>query len=167
MKKLAATIYEKLPQGVGETLYLRVFSFFKIPLINWVGPSVIELSEEKTVIKIPLNRKTKNHFDSLYFGVLCTGADVAGGLAAMEKIKKSGQKVSLAFKSFNAEFLKRAEGDTYFTCNQGKEISDFVKQVLSSNERHHLPVKITATCPEKLGNEPVAEFELLLSLKKK
>ena len=167
MKKLAATIYQKLPAGVGETIYLRIFSFFKIPLINWVGPRVVELSREKTIIKIPLNRRTKNHFDSLYFGVLCTGADCAGGLAAMEKIKKSGQKVSLAFKSFNAEFLKRAEGDTYFTCLQGEEINKFVEQVLSSNERQHFPVKITATCPDKLGDEPVAEFELLLSLKKK
>ena len=103
----------------------------------------------------------------MYFGCLAAGADCAAGLMAVQHIRKSGAKVSLAFKDFKAEFLKRAEGDTHFTCTQGAEIRALVETVLNSDERHQLPVNVIATCPSKLGNEPVATFTLTLSLKKK
>ena len=160
-------LIEKLPEKMLATVLLRYFGFFKIPLLFFVKPSVAELSDDRVVIKIPLNRKTKNHLGSMYFGALAIGADCAAGLIAMTLIQKSGQKVSLIFKSLNAEFLERAEGDVYFTCAQGREISDLVTAAVESTERVELPVKVTARVPDKLGEEPVAEFTLVLSLKKK
>jgi acyl-coenzyme A thioesterase PaaI-like protein len=114
---------------------------------------------------VPFKRKNKNHLGSLYFGVLCAAADVAGGLTAMKHINDSGKKVSLAFKDFNAEFLKRAEGDTFFTNTQGEEIKEFVEKVIESGERMNMPVQVVATTPSKFGDEPVATFTLTLSLK--
>jgi len=159
-------IYGTLPVSIRDTLLLRLFGLFKVPLLYWIKPKIIELSDHKTIIKIPLNRRNKNHLNSMYFGVLASGADCAGGLAAMKMIMASGQPVSLAFKSFHAEFLKRAEGDTLFTCVQGQEIKQFVTMVLASDQRHHLPVNVIATCPDKFGDEPIATFTLTLSLKK-
>ncbi len=161
------TVYEALPAGIRDTALLRFFGLFKVPLINWVSPKVIELSSARTEIKIPLSRKTKNHLGSMYFGVLAVGADVAGGLMAMKLIIESGKNVSLAFKEFNAEYLKRPEDATHFICEEGDKIKDFVDMVLNSDQRHNLPVNIIATCPKKFGDEPVAKFVLTLSLKRK
>ena len=163
---MAKKLYQILPPQYRDTALVRAFGLFKVPLLFWISPSVKELSDKRCVVKIPLNRRTKNHLNSMYFGVLACGADAAGGLAAMKLIIDSGKNVSLAFKDFHAEFLKRAEGDTYFTCEQGEEIKAFVDKVVASDERHHMPVKITATCPD-IDDEPVAEFTLTLSLKKK
>ena len=160
-------VLEKIPQSVRDTALLRFFGFTKIPLLWYLKPVVMEMDDKRCVIKIPLNRRSKNHLNSMYFAALCAGADCAGGLFAMKLIRQSGEKVSLAFKDFHAEFHKRAEGHTYFVCEQGEEIAAFVKQVLESDERHHMPMKITAKCPDKLADEPVAEFTLTLSLKKK
>lgn len=159
-------IYQTLPASMRDTALVRAFGFFKVPLLYWISPKVIELSDKRCEIVIPLNRRTKNHLGSLYFGVLAAGADCAGGLSAMKMIIESGQNISLAFKDFKAEFHSRAEADTHFICDQGEEISEFVKKVIASNERHHMTVKITAICPKKSA-EPVATFELTLSLKKK
>jgi len=156
-----------LPPKIRDTAFLRLFSFFKIPMIAWTRPVVEELNDEVTRVRIPLNRRTKNHLNSMYFGVLATGADCAGGLVAMKYIQESGKNISLAFKDFNAQFFKRAESDVIFTCTQGKEVKALVETVLNSDERHHFPVEITATCPDKFGSEPVASFILTLSLKKK
>src|SRR5690606_21976149 len=112
-------------------------------------------------------RRQKNHLSSMYFGVLAAGADCAGGLVAMQAIRASGKKVSLSFKDFHADFLKRAESDTVFTNTQGEEVRAFVTRVIASGERESFPVKVIATCPDKLGDEPVAEFTLTLSLKRK
>jgi len=163
----AKKIYQMLPAKYRDTILLRSFGLFKVPLLFWLRPSVVELSDENCVIKIPFKRRSKNHLGSMYFGVLACGADCAGGLAAMKMIIDSGESVSLAFKDFEAKFLKRPEADVYFSCSQGVEIKSFVKQVVASGERHNMPVVITATCPDKFGDEAVATFTLTLSLKKK
>ncbi len=163
----AKKLYKLLPESIRDTALLRFFGIFKVPLINWVSPKVVELSEKRTEVVIPLSRRTKNHLGSMYFGVLAVGADVAGGLMAMKLIIESGKNVSLAFKEFNAEYLKRPESATHFICEEGDKIKDFVDMVLQSDERHNLPVNIIATCPEKFGDEPVAKFVLTLSLRRK
>ncbi len=155
-----------IPSPLKDTMYLRLFGFLKIPMLFFLRPSVQEITETTCKVKIPLGRRQKNHLGSMYFGVLAAGADCAGGLVAMQAIRDSGRNVSLSFKDFHADFLKRAEGDTIFTNTQGKEVRAFVASVIESGERENFPVKITATCP-KLGDEPVAEFTLTLSLKRK
>ena len=167
MIQMGRKVFNKLPENIRSTAFVRLFGLTKVPLIWYVGPSVKEFSDEKCVIKVPLNRRTKNHLGSMYFGVLCTAADVAGGVVAMREIQNSGRKIALSFKDFEADFLKRAEGDTFFTNTQGLEIRAFVQRAIESGERENMPVKVTATVPSKFGDEPVAEFTLTLSIKLK
>ncbi len=103
----------------------------------------------------------------MYIGAMTVAADVTGGLAAMKEIMASKKNVHLLFKDMKADYLKRAEGDTLFTCNQGREIKAFVQDVIDTGERKNFPLEITATVPSKLGEEPVAKFILTLSLKLK
>jgi len=62
----------------------------------------------------------------MYFGVLAVGADVTGGFLAMRYIQASTSKIALIFKDFKAEFLKRAEGDVHFVCEDGIAIQNSV-----------------------------------------
>ena len=151
---------------IKETLFVRAFGLTKIPMIWWLRPRVLAHDEVRTAIMLPLSRRSKNHLGSMYFGALSAGADLAGGLAAMREIGKSGKKISLSFKTFHANFTKRAEGDVLFECDQGEQIREFVKMVAASSERHEMMVNIRATCP-KIGPEVVGEFQLELSLKAK
>ena len=83
----------------------------------------------------------------------------------MQLISESGAKVSSIFKDFQAQFLKRPEGDVHFTCTQGREIAALLTRVLETKERQNLPVQVTATVPSLSGDLPVAKFTLTLSLK--
>lgn len=155
---------ERLRQTVG----MRLFGWLKIPLLASVHPSVVELSETRCVIKVPLRRWSKNHLGSMYFGALAIGADCAGGLLAMDQIKRSGGGVSLVFKAFQAQFLKRPESDVYFICEEGQAIRDQVRRALDSEERITEPMHIQAVVKLSDGSfEPVAEFTLELSLKRR
>ena len=156
-----------VPQRYRETVFLRLWSLMNVRLLWFVRPSVVYRSDEKVIVRIPLNRRTRNHLRSMYFGVLCAGADCAGGLLAMQLIERSGSAVSLIFKDFNAQFLKRAEGDVYFTCADGAVIAALVEKTISSGERQNATVRVTATVPSRSAEEPVAEFALTLSLKKR
>jgi len=159
-------ITKNIPQKLQDTLFVRFFGLTKVPLIFFVSPSVVRLDDQQCVVKIPLNRRTKNHLNSMYFGVLATGADLAGGLVAMKEIADSKKQVALSFKDFHAEFLKRAEGDVHFVCTQIPEIKNFVAQVIASGERMNFPVYIEAIVPS-IEAAPVAKFTLTLSLKLK
>lgn len=151
-----------------QTFGMRLFGWLKIPLLASVRPSVVELSEIRCVVRVPLRRWSKNHLGSMYFGALAIGADCAGGLLAMDQIKRSGGKVGLVFKAFQAQFLKRPESDVYFICDEGQAIRDQVGRALESAERITEPMHIQAAVKLPDGTfEPVAEFTLELSLKRK
>jgi acyl-coenzyme A thioesterase PaaI-like protein len=150
-----------------QTWGMRLFGWLKIPLLASVRPSVVELSETRCVVRIPLRRWTRNHLGSMYFGALAIGADCAGGLLAMDQIKRSGGRVSLVFKSFQASFLKRPESDVYFICDDGEAIRDQVRRALASEDRITEPMAIQAAVKIPNGSfEPVATFTLELSLKR-
>lgn len=159
------------PSPWKATLLVRALGLAKIPLLFYVRPKVLELSLARTVVCIPLTRRTKNHLGSMYFGSLAVGADLGGGLLAWmlieEAKKRTGARVALVFKSFTAEFLKRPESDVHFECRDGEKIAALVEKAAAGGERVELPVQITATSPKASGAEPVAQFTLLLSLKRK
>lgn len=152
---------------IKETFWLWVFGMFKIPLLFFLKPTVELLTDERAVVRIPLNWRSKNHLNSMYFGVLAAGADCAGGIIAMRIIHKSKLPISLVFKSFRAEFHQRPTGDVNFVCEEGKAIAQLVQEAAQSGERQNRIVKVVAICPKVNLSEPVATFELELSLKKK
>ncbi|SVA52088.1 uncharacterized protein METZ01_LOCUS104942 [marine metagenome] len=139
----------------------------KVRLINYCRPQIVDVSEKGVTLLIPLNRRTRNHVKSMYIGVMTVGVDLVTGFTAMLKIRESKRNVILIFKDMKANFLKRAEGDVHYICNEGKKIAQAVDQTLKTGERVNLLVPVTATVPEKFGDEPIAEFTITLSLKEK
>lgn len=150
---------------IKNTIFLRLFGLAKIPMLFACSPEVVKMSPEETIVKIPLNFMTRNHLGCMYFGVLAMGADCAGGLMAMSLIRQSKNKASLLFKDFKADFLRRTEGDVHFTCKDGKKIAAQVKEAIRKKTRVNRTLKIIATTPSVSGDEPVAKFDLTLSLK--
>lgn len=149
------------------TWSLRLFALAKIPLIALVRPTLIRSDGQTCVVRIPLTWIVKNHLRTMYFGALCVGADLAGGLMVMNLIRARQSRVSFLFKDFQAEFLKRAEGACYFTCHDGQKLAELHERAEKSGEREEDTVEVTATVPDKLQNEPVALFRLTISMKKR
>ena len=148
------------------SLAILYFGLTRVPMIFYVRPSVVEITAEQVVVKVPLKRRTKNHLNSMYFGALAVGADCTAGIMAVREIRRRAEPISLVFKDIKADFLKRAEADVYFSCTQGREIAALVSRAAETDERVELPVQVTAIMPD-LSDEPVADFVLTLSLKKR
>ncbi|HEN5500910.1 TPA: DUF4442 domain-containing protein, partial [Legionella pneumophila] len=89
--------------------FLWFFCHFKVALIGYLKPKLIQLTDNEIVVRLPLTRRSRNHLHSMYFGALAVGADIAGGLHGFYHAKQAKCKVSLAFKSFQAQFLRRPE----------------------------------------------------------
>lgn len=156
---------QRLPPRMRSTLEIRSFGLTKVPLILYCMPSVLRLDDAVCSVRIPLNWRTRNHYKSMYFGVLAVGADVAGGFLAMHHTRKSSKPVGLLFKDFKADFLKRPEADVVFTSPDGPAMAELVEQAVQTGKRVNGITHVTATTPSLLGDEPVAKFELTVSLK--
>ncbi|MCU1348807.1 MAG: hypothetical protein JWO56_1837 [Acidobacteria bacterium] len=150
-----------------ETLGVRAWALRNVFLLYFIQPSILEISERRCVVRIPLTWRTRNHLRSMYFGALCMGADVAGGLIAFHLMRTLKVSVSFVFKDVRGEFLKRPEADVHFTCEDGAVIQELMRKTIETGERQEAKVHVVATVPKKLGDEPVANFELTLSLKKR
>ena len=103
----------------------------------------------------------------MYFGALSVGADLSGGFIMLNLLRESKQKVTFVFKDFQAKFLKRAEGDVYFSCKDIGKVKDLLHKAAQTKERENALISVIATVPDKFGDEAVAEFELTLSVKEK
>ena len=167
MKNQLLGMLDYLPEKMKNQLFLNSWSFLNVPMIFWLRPKIIDASSNRTEVLIPLARKTKNHLGSMYFGALCAGADIAGGVLAMRLIQESGKNISLAFKDFKATYHKLALGDVLFVSEDGPMIKELLAEVLQSNDRKNKTVHVKAYCPEIDPSEVVAEFELTLSLRNK
>lgn len=143
-------------------MMLRLMGIFKIPMIGYVRPRLVEINDTDVVVKIRLRRRTKNHLKSMYFGVLAVGADVTAGLHAFYFCDELNVRPSFAFKAMKSEFIKRAETDVLFTCSEGAAVREQVLKAIQTNERQNHWVKVTA---KDLNGDVVALFEMEISVK--
>ena len=154
-----------ISQKMKANIFVKILAFTKIPLMFFCRPKIIKIDDQQVIVKIPHRRRVKNHVNSMYFGALAVGADLSGAYLAFHHINKTDKKIKLIFKDFHADFLKRAEGDVHFICNDGNKIKSLIEEVLSTGERCNTTVNVNAFVPSKFKDDPIAKFMLTLSLK--
>jgi len=133
-------------------------------MLFYCHPKIIYFDEKCIKVKIKLRRKVKNHLGSMYLGALAVGADITSGYFALHFAKKNHKKISLVFKDFQADFIKRPMADVVFQCDMGEEIQKLIKMAVDTNERQNLPIKVCATSPQ-ISSDICANFTLTLSVK--
>jgi acyl-coenzyme A thioesterase PaaI-like protein len=158
----------RIPARLAATAMLRGFGLLKVPMLFYVRPTVVEISPQKAVIEIALNRRSKNHLNSMYFGAMAVGADAVIGLLALHQMKQmKAKRVQLVFKNFKIDFLKRPEGNVHFVCDEGARIGQQIQAAMTSGERVSEEINGYAIVPSISTTDPVAKFSLGLSLKQK
>jgi acyl-coenzyme A thioesterase PaaI-like protein len=141
---------------------LFLLGFMKIPMIRYTRPKLLAIDDTTVRVKIKLRRRTKNHLNSMYFGALSVGADIAGGIQVFYFSKKMDRKVSFAFKGMNAQFLKRAESDIVFESNEGQKIQKAMEKSLKEGSRINDSIMVEA---KNDSGEIVATFEMIVSVR--
>jgi len=135
---------------------------FKIPMLGFTGVKLVEINDTTSIVKIRLKRRTKNHLNSMYFGALAIGADVAGGIHAFYFAQLHNKKVKFAFKGMSCEFIKRAESDCTFISKDGKKVEDAILKSIATGDRVNETTHVEVFDAEQ---ELVATFEMIVSVK--
>lgn len=143
---------------------IELFLHDSVPMIKYSNISLEEINDDRAIAKIPFTEQNKNHVNSVYFGSLAIGADVAAGGLAFYHIDSKHIDSTVVFKDFKANFIKRAEGDVYFICKDRDIIEQSINEMLLTKKRINFSLFVVATtCLDTC--DPVAEFELTTSIK--
>lgn len=153
-------------QTLKLTALINGLSLIKIPLLAFISPRVLVSSDHQAVVKVGLDWRTKNHLGVMYFGALAIGAELSIALKAVETIQKSGRKIDFIFKNFRCDFLKRADGDVHFVCDEADRVRQLIEKAIETSERLEESFRGSAFVPSK-GNEPVMTYELTLSVRQR
>lgn len=146
------------------TAIINGISFLKLPLLAFTGPSVVELNDKRSVVRVKLGYKTRNHLGVMYFGALAIGAELSIALKAVTEIQKSGQRIDFLFKDFKSEFLKRGDGHVHFICDEADKVAELIERAKTTPERLEMKFKGHAIVPSK-GTDPVMTYELTMTVK--
>jgi len=165
MMRQAFKIADALGSPRGDNFLLGQLGRWLIPSLGFVKATIQSIDDDRIDVRIPLARRTKNHLGSMYFGVLAAGADTAAGFLALRHMRAIDPDVTLIFKDFRAEFLRRVDGHAHFICEDGQALREAVQRASDSGDRVNVPTDFFCYCE---GNDqPAARFQLTVSLKVK
>ena len=141
---------------------LWLFGWVKIPMIAFCKPKIVTWNEDTVVIWIRKSRRSKNHLKSIYFGALMVGADLAAGLHAFAFTVSEKKKISLAFNSCNAQFIKRPDTDVFFEAKAWAIVRKMIIESESKKERINAVIPVSI---KDVHGEEVARVDMELSLR--
>ncbi len=149
---------------VNHPLKFRVYLLFKLPAAFFSGIKIKKCTEEKCITSVPFTWLTQNPFKSTYFASLAMAAEMSTGVLALCHTYKKSPRVSMLVTKLEAAYFKKATGITFFSCEEGSEISKVVNETISTGEGKTIKVKSTGT--NKYG-EIIAVFLITWSFKAK
>lgn len=142
----------------------HLYLLAKIPISFLAGVRLQSLSDKECITKVSLSWFSQNPFNSMFWAVQGMAAEFSTGIMCAEKIRKSGQKISMLVTEQSAEFTKKATGKIIFSCNQGKDIDVALKQAIETKEGVEL---ILLSNGENETGEMVSKFQFKWSFKVK
>ncbi len=107
------------------------------------GLKVTEVNEERAVVTIPYKWFSKNPFNSTYFACLAMAAEMSTGLLAMMHIYKRKPAISMLITKMEANYFKKAIGETIFSCEEGRKIQDKIEEAIASGESQSISINAT------------------------
>lgn len=143
---------------------MKLFFLKNLPMAFLSNLNVIELSRDKCRVTVPYNYLTKNPFRSTYFACLAMAGELSTGTIAMMAIHKSNPPVSMLVTNLEAQYTKKADTITTFTCEEGEKIFEAVEQSKVTGQGQ---VAQVTTIGRNTKQEEVCRFKVSWSFKPK
>ncbi|MEO6683821.1 MAG: DUF4442 domain-containing protein [Ginsengibacter sp.] len=147
-----------------STFKFKLFLLAKLPAAFFSGIRIKHLSSEGATTVVPFKWLTQNPFRSTYFASLAMAAEMSTGILALNSIYKKKLAVSMLITKMEANYFKKAVGNTYFTCTQGVDIANAVQQAIDEDRSTTVTIKSTG---RNEADEMVALFLFTWSFKVK
>ncbi len=149
---------------VRHPLKFRWFLLTKLPSAFFSGVRVKYADNEKCVVTVPYKWFSTNPFRSTYFACLSMAAEMSTGVLAMAHTYKQDPAISMLVLKVEGSFMKKATGITTFTCDDGKLVTQLVRDAMASGKATTATMRSAGINKE---GETVAEFAITWTFKVK
>ena len=158
------TTADKFFDLVRHPFKFRLFLLSKLPSAYFCGVRVKYADNEKCVVTVPYKWFSTNPFRSTYFACLSMAAEMSTGVLAMAHTYGQDPAVSMLVLKVEGTFMKKATGITTFTCDDGKLVTQLVREAMASGKATTATMRSSGINKE---GETVAEFAITWSFKVK
>lgn len=101
----------------------------RLPMAFLAGIRVKALSDDRCVTSVRHRWINQNPFRSMYFAVQSMAAELSTGALLVHHLRESGTDASMLVASYRGFFHKKATGRIRFTCEDGRTILDFLRNL--------------------------------------
>jgi hypothetical protein len=112
----------------------NTFCFFKLPSAWWCGVRLRHIDDTKTIVTVRHRWINQNPFKSMFWAVQGMAAELTTGALVIDKIERTGKKISMLVINNKASFTKKATGKITFTCEDGHLINDALEKTIATGE---------------------------------
>ena len=158
-----SSLVKRLPNPLRSNINLYLWGI-QTPIINYLKPSIVFIDNKRVVLEIKLSRRANSNWNSMFMGALATGIDITGGFLAFERATELN--IGILYKDIQISFLKRADGNVHFVCENGDEINEGLRIAKSTGERVNVPVKVKCFVPPSTEPCVIANSTLSMKLRK-
>lgn len=153
---------EKIRRMVTNKWLFNLYLIRSLPMGFLAGLRVAEFTPHKCSITVPYNWLNQNPFRSTYFAVLAMAAEMSSGMIAMMHTRDARPSISMLVTSLEAEFIKKANVVTTFTCESGDEVFSTIEECIRTGQGQ--TIRCTATGRSDSG-DIIARFVVTWSFK--
>jgi len=142
----------------------NAFLFFKLPAAWWCGVRLRSLDANKAVVTVTHRWINQNPFRSMFWAVQGMAAELTTGAMVIDKIKESGQNISMLVANNKATFTKKATGRITFTCEDGAKIDEALQHAIETGKGQTVWMRSVGLNEQGI-TVSVFDFEWTLKLK--
>jgi uncharacterized protein DUF4442 len=149
-------------KSLKHPLKFRMFLLSRLPNAFFAGLRIRDLDETACRVTVPYKWFTKNPFRSTYFACLSMAAEMSTGVLCLVHLHKRNPPVSMLVVKMEAEYFKKAVGQTSFICDDGLKIKECVEQAVQTGESRTIRARSIGKNSDGVA---VAEFFITWSFK--
>ncbi|MBX2926624.1 MAG: DUF4442 domain-containing protein [Saprospiraceae bacterium] len=154
---------EQFLRTLNTSWKMALYMLRHLPTLRFWGVKIRSVTEAEASVTLPYGWRTQNPFRSIYFAAQCGAAEISTGLLAMAQLHGRG-KVSMLITHVEAQFLKKANSLTTFTCADGAIIREAIEKAVDTKEGQEVTVVSTGV---QANGEIVAKVHFTWSFKVK
>jgi Domain of unknown function (DUF4442) len=140
----------------------RLYLLTRLPSAFFSGLRIREMDESTCAITVPYTWFSQNPFRSTYFACLSMAAEMSTGALAMAHLYKHDPPVSMLVVRTEADYFKKASGQTRFTCTDGQALRQTIAEAVTAGEGRSFRARSIGV---NQAGETVAEFFITWSFK--
>lgn len=152
-----------LVSRLNQNWKMRFFFLFKLPSACFWGIKIKSVNRDTGVVTLPYTWFSKNPFRSIYFAAQTGAAELSTGLLGLIAVEDKSP-ISMLITGTEAEFVKKADSLTTFTCDEGGKLRETVDLAIKTGEGQK--VTVSSTGVDSYG-DVVSRFKFTWSFKLK